>query len=95
MTEAKQQKYIDIVKKIDADVNKVFSGSKSDKENDTAILGVVQNHMLSFKVVLDGVGQAGLDNFCERYQGFWRFAKFMERFAQAVGDGAFRDILKR
>lgn len=86
------REYLDIVEKIDSEVNRVVSDSRTDEENDAAVLGVVQNHILSFKVVLEGVGPAGMDRFCKQYQGFRHFSEFMERFARATADGAFKNI---
>ena len=87
-----EAKLTSIVKKIDQKVLKVTSARFSQEQNDTAVLGVVQDHIHDFKTIMDGTSEAGLNNFCEQYSGFFLFANFMERFAGATARGAFNDI---
>lgn len=89
-----EPKYLQIIKKIDSAVIKVYSPLKSDEENDRALLELFQEFLFEFRVVLDGLGSR-LDEVCERYLGFYIFSSFVERFAQATASGAFDDILER
>ncbi|MEQ2018939.1 MULTISPECIES: arylsulfatase [Photorhabdus] len=40
-----------------------------------------------FKQVIDSTSTAQLDDICQQYTGFFRFAKLMEMLAQGIAEG--------
>jgi hypothetical protein len=54
---------------------------------DTEILQNSFSHMATFKELLDTTTHEQMDNLCETYPGFYRFAKLIENLAQGIHDG--------
>ncbi len=54
---------------------------------DTEILQNSITHMATFKELLDTTTHEQMDNLCETYHGFYRFAKLIENLAQGIHDG--------
>ena len=70
-----------IAEAIDAEIERLVKQGKSQ----ATILGAMQDYMPGFKQLLDaGVVQTAAD----RYPGFRRFAKILERTARAIASGA-------
>ena len=44
--------------------------------------------MGTFKQLLDTCTGADMDALCARYDGFYRFAKLLERLAEGIADGS-------
>ena len=44
------------------------------------------------KELIDSVSQEELDQYCESYDGFYRYIKLLERLAQGCADGIFDDL---
>lgn len=45
------------------------------------------DYMGQFKQLLDTCSPEDMDKLCERYEGFYRFAKLLENLAQGLSDG--------
>ncbi|MGO9774577.1 MAG: arylsulfatase regulator [Roseiarcus sp.] len=62
---------------------------------DAIILGEMFDYMPAFKQLLDSVGQnqSVLDELCERFPSFNRYAKILENVAGAIQSGALKDML--
>ena len=57
-------------------------------EGDEALLLSMADDMPTFKQLLDTCTGAEMDALCERYDGFYRFAKLLERLAEGIADGS-------
>ena len=55
---------------------------------DEALLLSLADHMGTFKQVMDLSTGEEMDALCQRYEGFYRFAKLLERLAQGIADGS-------
>jgi hypothetical protein len=54
---------------------------------DEALLRSMADAMGTFKQLLETCTSADMDALCERYDGFSRFAKLLERLAGGIADG--------
>ena len=54
---------------------------------DTEILQNGFSRMATFKELMDTTTHEQMDNLCETYPGFYRFAKLIENLAQGIQDG--------
>ena len=54
---------------------------------DEELLLTMSGQMATFKEVMDSSSKAEMDELCERYDGFYRFGKLLERLAQGIADG--------
>ena len=54
---------------------------------DEQLLVSMADHMSTFKRLLDTCSTAQMDALCDRYSGFFRFAKLLENLAQGIADG--------
>ena len=57
---------------------------------DTEILQNGFTYMATLKELLDTTTHEQMDNLCETYQGFYRFAKLIENLAQGIKDGTIK-----
>ena len=46
------------------------------------------------KNIMDASSHDELDQYCEKYDGFYMYMKLLEQLAQGCADGAFKDLLK-
>ncbi|MCT8352675.1 arylsulfatase regulator [Photorhabdus kayaii] len=53
----------------------------------TQLLKTCYDYMGIFKQVIDSTSTAQLDDICQQYTGFFRFAKLMEMLAQGIAEG--------
>ena len=53
-----------------------------------ALLRSLADYMPIFKQLLDTCTGAEMDMLCARYDGFYRFAKLLERLAEGIADGS-------
>lgn len=56
-------------------------------KGDEQLLQNCYDYMDAFKRVMDSTSQLQMNYICEQYEGFYRFAKLMERLAQGIADG--------
>jgi hypothetical protein len=68
---------------IDRHVNQVIAGGGGDE----ALLVSMYDYMDRFKQLLETCSREEMDLLCERYDGFYRFAKLLESLAQGIADG--------
>ncbi|WP_387692409.1 arylsulfatase regulator [Photorhabdus sp. RM71S] len=54
---------------------------------DMQLLKTCYDYMGIFKQVTDSTSTAQLDDICQQYTGFFRFAKLMEMLAQGIAEG--------
>jgi hypothetical protein len=55
---------------------------------DEALLMSLADHMGTFKQVMDMSTGEEMNALCQRYDGFYRFAKLLERLAEGIADGS-------
>jgi len=70
-------------KKIDAYVNKVLARGGGDEQ----LLETMYDYMAPFREVMDAAAPREMDQLCNKYDGFYRFANLLERLAQGIKDG--------
>lgn len=46
------------------------------------------DYMYTFKQLLDASSESEINQLCQQYDGFYRFAKLMERLAEGIADGS-------
>jgi hypothetical protein len=68
---------------IDRHVNQVLANGGGDE----ALLRSMADHMATFKQLLDICSREEMNLLCQRYDGFYRFAKLLETLAQGIADG--------
>ena len=61
-----------------------------DGKDDIAILTGMSDHMTDFKHLIDTAKPGVMDELCQRYPGFYRFAKVLEGIAGAIESGAIK-----
>ena len=69
---------------IDTHVREVLAQGGGDE----AFLMSMVDSMGTFKQLLDTCTGAEMDALCERYDGFYRFAKLLEMLAGGIADGS-------
>lgn len=70
-------------KKIDTWVKGILAKGGGDEE----ILGGMSPYMAGFKGIMDNAASGEIDKLSQRYNGFYRFAKFLEKLAGGIQDG--------
>jgi hypothetical protein len=68
---------------IDRHVRKALASGRGGE----ALLVSMYDDMGQFKQLLDTCSPEDMDKLCERYEGFYRFAKLLENLAQGLSDG--------
>jgi len=53
-------------------------------KDDIAILTDMSDHMTDFKHLIDTTKPGVMDQLCQRYPGFYRYAKMLENIAGAI-----------
>jgi len=48
----------------------------------------MSDHMADFKTLINTAKPSVMDELCQRYPGFYRYAKVLERIAGAIQSGA-------
>jgi hypothetical protein len=83
---------IRIAAAIDAQARHLFG----EGHNDAIIFREMSDHMPGFKRLIDGMegNPSGLDELCERFPSFLRYARIIENISRAIQAGAFSDILR-
>jgi len=76
-------KQLEIASQIDVQVRKL---ARADS-NEITIFVEMGDYMPGFKHLLDTVGQSGMDELCERYEGFHIYAKILENIAAGIHSG--------
>ena len=55
---------------------------------DEELLVSMYDYMHTFKQLLDTSTETEMSQLCQQYDGFYRFAKLMERLAEGIADGS-------
>jgi hypothetical protein len=61
-----------------------------DGMDDVAIFTGMSEHMADFKHLIDTARPSVMDELCQRYPGFYRYAKVPEGIAGAIQSGAIK-----
>lgn len=61
-----------------------------DGKDDVAILTGMFDHMTDFKDLIDTAKPGVMDELCQRYPGFYRYAKVLENIAGAIQSGTIK-----
>ena len=69
---------------IDTHVKRVLARGGGDE----ALLVSLAGHMGTFKQLMDTSTGEEMDALCQRYDGFYRFAKLLELLAEGIADGS-------
>jgi hypothetical protein len=69
---------------IDTHVRQVLARGGGDEE----LLMSMADYLGPFKELLDTCTRPEMDALCARYDGFYRFAKLVERLAEGIADGS-------
>ena len=64
-------KQVDLARTIDAHVSHV----QADDRGDEALLIAMADHMVTFKELLDTSTEAEVNQLCQQYRGFYRYAE--------------------
>lgn len=75
---------IQLVSRIDEYVQRVLANGGDDEE----LLLSMADHMGTFKQVMEATTKTQMDQLCQRFDGFYRFAKLLENLAQGIADGS-------
>ena len=82
----KQKEYIDILDKEAKSILK--RGGEKD------LLMSLAYKMNEIKDIMDAETQVELNQYCERYDGFYQYMHLLERIAEGTSAGIFNDIIK-
>ena len=69
---------------LDSHVHRITAGGEMD---DLVLLVAMSEYMDSFKQVIDCSTEEEMDLLCDRYPGFYRFGKVLERLAEGISSG--------
>lgn len=68
---------------LDDHVKSILAKGGGDEE----LLVSMYDYMPTFKQLLDASTESEMNQLCQQYDGFYQFAKLMERLAEAIADG--------
>jgi hypothetical protein len=74
---------VQIASLIDEQVKRVFRRGSDE----IAVLTELFDYMPGFKYLLDAARPGGMDKLCERFDGFYRYAKILEEVAAGIQSG--------
>jgi hypothetical protein len=79
---------IRIAERIDGYTNRVLPGDEPSDEEYGQFLASMSGYTDDFKLLLDTCSHEQMAELCERYDGFYRFAKSLEIISQGLSDGS-------
>ena len=74
----------ELARAIDTHVTHVLAHGGGDEE----LLVTLADHMGTFKQLMDMSTGEEMNALCQRYDGFYHFAKLLERLAEGIADGS-------
>ena len=77
------EKQIDLARIIDRYVKQLYRNGGSDED----LLMTMYEYMGTFKQLLDTSTHQEINELCQRYDGFYRFALLLELLAEGIADG--------
>jgi hypothetical protein len=69
---------------LDTHVQRITASGEVD---DLVLLVAMSDYMDTFKQLMDSSTSEEMDLLCERYPGFYRFGKVLERVAEGIASG--------
>ena len=78
------EKQIDLARIIDRYVKQLYRNGGSDED----LLMTMYEYMGTFKQLLDTSTHQEINELCQRYDGFYRFALLLELLAEGTADGS-------
>ena len=75
---------VQLAARIDKHVKKIVEKGGDDE----ALLVAMYDQMGTFKQLMDSSTQKEMDELCQRYSGFYRFASLLERLAEGIANGS-------
>ncbi len=76
-------KQIHLASLIDEHVKQLYANGGTDED----LLRSLYDHMDTFKQVMDTSTKMEIQQLCQRYDGFYTFAKLLEDLASGLADG--------
>ena len=74
---------IELATSIDKFVNDTYAAGGTDAD----VLANIYDYMDTFKELLDTSSRLEMDEMCQRFDGFYRFAQILEQIAQGIANG--------
>ena len=72
-----------LAERIDKKVTKILKHGG----NEVGVLTGLTSYMNDFKVLMDSTSRTEMDLLCERYDGFYKYAKILENLASGISSG--------
>jgi len=82
-----------LARRIDTHVRHVLAQGGGD-EALLVSMADYADYVETFKQLLDTCTGADMDALCARYDGFYRFAKLLERLAEGIADGSITEFYR-
>ena len=74
---------IELATSIDKFVNDTYAKGGTDAD----VLANIYDYMGVFRELLDTSSRLEMDELCQRFEGFYRFAQILEQIAQGIANG--------
>ena len=74
---------IELAKSIDKFVNDIYAKGGTDAD----VLANIYDYMGVFQELLNVSNSLEMDELCQRFDGFYRFAQILEQIAQGIANG--------
>jgi type IV secretory pathway VirB4 component len=87
-SESLTDEQIRVAERIDAYAKRVLPGDEPSDREYGQFLASMRDYTDDFKFLLDACSHEQMSELCERYDGFFRFAKALEMIAQGLSDGS-------
>jgi hypothetical protein len=72
-----------LARRIDKRVQRIIKNGGDDED----LLVSMSDYMDTFKQLLDSSTSQEMNELCQRYDGFYRFAKLLEKLAEGIANG--------
>ena len=69
------------------DIDKYVKRTTKDGGDDQDLLVSMHAYMDTFKLLLDNSTRREMNELCQRYDGFYRFAILLEQLAEGIANG--------
>lgn len=75
-----------LVTKINSCANEIFAKGGGDEE----LLMSIHDHMGQIKKIMDASTHSEMDDYCQKYNGFYSYMFLLEKLAENIGDGTIK-----
>lgn len=82
------QDQINFIRQMDCKAKKILKYGGQEE-----LLMSLCNKMEAIKKIMDSSSENELNNYCDKYDGFYAYMKLLEQLAQGCANGAFEDII--